>query len=239
MFTFDFRNRTFILTITLLLFLKFPGTGCLARDRIVNIGVGISFFVPPLNFNSDYSRSQMTYSNNFFIEKPALFNIAGDSNLVFTPGVSYFRFNQTQGPGTALGGGNELDLIYSSYGIYGRILYKKYYEPEKVFNWYFGVTTGIHIYTRMRGENSWWMLQSEGYVSGKDEYNTNARSFFNLFYMGLTAGFTAKTNIDSFLKPAFEITLLPNFINFTDTPVKFRTDTYSKTIATFSVVLGF
>lgn len=239
MFTFDFRNRSFVLTIIVLLFLQLPGSDCLARDRFVNIGGGMSFFVPPLKFNSDYSRSQMAYGNNFFIEKPALFNIAGDSNLVFTPGVSYFRFNQTQGPGTALGGGNELFLIYSSYGIYGRIMYKKYYEPEKVFNWYFGVMTGIHFYTRMRGENSWWMLQKEGYVSGKVEYNTDARSFFNLFYMGLTGGFAAKTNIDSFLTPAFEITLLPNFINFSDNPVNFHSDTDSKTIATFSVVLGF
>lgn len=187
---------------------------------------------------SDPSRFSSLPSYSFFIEKPGLFYFSGDSNLILTPGVSYYNFSQDEGPGNALGRDGTLNIDHSSFSPYLKVIYTKNYKPEKIFCWYFGIVAGVHLFTKTHGRHSWWILQEQGYNSGSETIDTDARQFYNILYLGLAGGFAPKVGVNAFIKPSFEVTFLPNFVNITDPPVQTFAKKGVKNVVMFSVILG-
>ena len=226
-------------SVFLLLILFIPLAVFTREEKAINIGNGMPFFLRTTTGYSDAAHTFSFPSINLFIEKPNLVKLTKDKTLSVTPGLSFFQFNEYEGEGSALGGGSHTNLRRSSISTYAKILYRRSYDRDKTLKWYFGVISGVHLYTKSKGERHWWQMQYPGVNSGTVIINENAKPFFSPVYMGFIAGFPLKVfNDDFFLKPVLEFSFLPNFSTIYDLNVSYSHPTGTTSMGNISIIVG-
>jgi hypothetical protein len=210
------------------------------EEKALNIGTGMPLFLR--STTNKYSDAPHTFDFpriNIFIEKPNLVNLTKDKTLSITPGILFLQFNEYEGQGMALGGGSHTNLKRSSISTYAKIVYHRAYVRDKIFKWYFGVISGVHLYTKSKGERNWWMKQTPGTITGTVIIDENAKPFFSPIYMGFIAGFPLKIfNDDFFLKPVLEFSFLPNFASIYNLNESYSNPTGTTSMANVSVIFG-
>lgn len=178
----------------------------------IRIGAGIPVFTKPFFPNYGEPERFSEFKSTIFIEKSNLFPGLLQYNLSINPGFSYFNMKQYEGPGSALGGGSELDLKRCSFSGYIKFLYHPPKSQNNKLLWYAGTIAGVQLIRKTEGEYSWWMKQPDGYASGGKSINQLADDFFNPFYVGFKVGISPARNSDQFLKPGIEFSFYPDFI---------------------------
>jgi hypothetical protein len=211
------------------------------ETSIINLGIGYPIFFQK-NFISG-SGAGNTHSMdskriNLMLEIPDLLKFKNNPNFFVTPGVSYNQLNESK-MNEALGGSSIRNYKHQAYSLYAKLIYEINTKSDMPFNWYGGVLTGAYIYTKTIGTEYGSSWTGDGYVSGSSEIDMSGKSFYDSFYMGFLIGFKTLTKSGSFVKPSFEFSFLPGFVNISSAGYHSESEDYSKSMALFSVILGF
>lgn len=208
------------------------------ETSIVSVGVGYPVFFQN-NFD-DYSGGTHTMESkriNLTLEIPQLLKFKNNPNFFVTPGGSYIQLNENKF-NEALGGSSIQNYKHQAISLYAKLLYEINIKTDKPFNWYGGVLAGAYIYTKTTGNIYGSRWTENGYVSGSSEVDMSGKSFYDSFYFGFFIGFKTLTKSNSFLKPSFEFSFLPGFVNVSRAGYNSGSEDYSKSMAMITVYLG-
>jgi len=204
-------------TIALIFLSILPLWGTSIEKSVIKAGTGFPVFTKSFfPGDSDPGRFFTIPKYSLFLEKPFSFAGGQQLNLSFSPGISFFYMNQHEGPGTALGGGSELDLKRYSFSSYFKLLYHHSNSENSKYSLHAGMLAGVQLIRTSEGSYSWWMYQQGGAVSGKNSINQRKDPFFRPVYFGFLAGIAPVRYNGQFLTPGLEVSYYPVFIDNND-----------------------
>ncbi len=203
----------------------------------INAGTGWPFIFNGSTNSSSSNYSIGSNSLNVFIEKSGLFKLPKSNNFYITPGINYFLFHES-GEGGGLGGRNSKKLKHQALSLYAKLIYGIDLNPTNSPNIYFGVMSGVYIFSKTSGERAWWAMYNNQNRSGTEQIDTNGKHFFNSSYMGFLFGFKPVANPSSFIQPLVEFSFFPNYAVFYNPHISENEQKLTKGMAMISVAIG-
>jgi hypothetical protein len=197
-----------ILIVFLVLFSKISNSQVISDFEI---SAGMPILLAKIN-NSHRQHTIRGVNSNFLAGIPLQ---SENSRWKIHTGLSFFRLKEVEKSSEfALGGGYENIYRHTAVGFTTKFRFELNISDEFSYG-YIGAILGKYLYTKTKGEEDFWMIQSPEFNSGTNYIDTNGKEFFHSVYGGLEAGFVGKSKNKRII-PAFEIAFLPEFITVDD-----------------------
>lgn len=191
----------------LFLFLTFSSLG--QQKTLFNVSIGASIFTDNENDDAYY---KLIGFPSLSIEKELYLRLSESLKLGIIPGINYTRFKeQYESSSSAMGGHDEKELNHSTLNAFSKLGLSVTVSKSKNTTVDGGLLGGFHIITKTKGSrNGSYMIDGPAEYY-QEEINNNGDDFFRSGYFGFYVGLKPHIDAESRIRPAFELSYLPNY----------------------------
>jgi len=145
------------------------------------------------------------------VEKPIPIEIRQKNRMTINPGIAYYYFKEHEVVGNTAKG-KDFAFSHQTFNTYVKVMHQKKLPGVSEAYFYTGPIGGFHLITKTKGTKAIYGLNEELPIVlvNVDE---NGKSFFEMFYYGLVAGFQPNVRKYNMVKVSFEVAWLPDFIS--------------------------
>jgi len=199
-------RRTYFLIILIVFFYASNGQ----EQPILNVGVGWPFYTK--NENAPHYQLKVRGYPFVSIEKSLFIKVNNINRIGISPGLGFWGFSEDHSSG-GLGGTSTQELKHFSFHGYAKLSIREIFSKRSKNLFNFGVISGMHLFTKTKGETSCTSMQPD-WCNSIVEIKKSGSDFFNTVYYGFFMGLQPKISSaqKKLIRPNFEIYYYPNFI---------------------------